>query len=124
LVAVADGHRGDLAKCFCIKAVILSQLHVGPHPEFCFRPSLEDVDMRWCPGVALIGIEEKTESFQGVALSRVLHEHAGISPDLAVRLERAGISTARHWMALQSAYELWQAELREQSTVQPLGMAG
>lgn len=58
-----------------------------------------------------------------VALSRVLHEHAGISPDLAVRLERAGISTARHWMALQSAYELWQAEHREQPPVQPLGMA-
>ena len=30
-----------------------------------------------------------------VALSRVLHGHARISPNLAVRLEEAGVSTAR-----------------------------
>lgn len=30
-----------------------------------------------------------------VALSRVLNGRAGISPDLAIRLERAGVSTAR-----------------------------
>ncbi len=55
-----------------------------------------------------------------VQLSRILNERAGISPDLAVRLERAGISTARQWMALQSSYELWQAEHREQPTVKRL----
>ena len=33
-------------------------------------------------------------------LSRVLHGYAGISPDLAVGLERAGVSTARSWMTL------------------------
>ncbi|MCG5534653.1 HigA family addiction module antitoxin [Ectothiorhodospira mobilis] len=55
-----------------------------------------------------------------VQLSRVLNERAGISPDLAVRLERAGISTARHWMALQSSYELWQAEQRSQPDVERL----
>lgn len=41
-----------------------------------------------------------------VALSRVLHGHARITPNLAVRLEAAGVSTARAWMALQSAYDL------------------
>ncbi|SFM69201.1 addiction module antidote protein, HigA family [Ectothiorhodospira mobilis] len=55
-----------------------------------------------------------------VQLSRVLNERAGISPDLAVRLERAGISTARQWMALQSSYELWQAEQRSQPDVERL----
>lgn len=55
-----------------------------------------------------------------VQLSRILNERAGISPDLAVRLERAGISTARQWMALQSAHELWQAEHREQPAVKRL----
>ena len=38
-----------------------------------------------------------------VALSRVLNGHAAISPSLALRLERAGVSTARFWMALQAA---------------------
>nr|WP_203225350.1 HigA family addiction module antitoxin [Ectothiorhodospira haloalkaliphila] len=55
-----------------------------------------------------------------VQLSRVLNERAGISPDLAVRLERAGISTARQWMALQSSYKLWQAEQRSQPDVERL----
>lgn len=41
-----------------------------------------------------------------VTLSRVLHGHAGISPNLAVRLEEAGVGTARAWLAMQTAYDL------------------
>ena len=41
-----------------------------------------------------------------VTLSRVLHGHAGISPNLAVRLEAAGVGTARAWLAMQSAFDL------------------
>jgi addiction module HigA family antidote len=41
-----------------------------------------------------------------VALSRVLHGHARISPNLAVRLEQAGVGTARAWLAMQSAHDL------------------
>ena len=37
-----------------------------------------------------------------VALSRVLNARAGLSPDLAVRLEGAGVRTARAWLSLQS----------------------
>lgn len=55
-----------------------------------------------------------------VALSRVLNGKAAISPDLAVRLENAGVSTARAWMALQANYELAQAAHRPQPKVQPL----
>ncbi|HET7388381.1 MAG TPA: HigA family addiction module antitoxin [Nocardioidaceae bacterium] len=36
-----------------------------------------------------------------VALSSVLHGHARISPNLAARLEEAGIGTARAWLAMQ-----------------------
>jgi len=41
-----------------------------------------------------------------VTLSRVLHGHARISPGLAVRLEEAGVGTARAWLAMQSAHDL------------------
>lgn len=41
-----------------------------------------------------------------VTLSRVLHGHARVSPNLAVRLEQAGAGTARAWLAMQSAYDL------------------
>lgn len=56
-------------------------------------------------------------------LSRVINGRAGISPDLAIRLERAGVSTARFWMTLQTNYELAQAEQRKQPPVKPLRAA-
>lgn len=59
-----------------------------------------------------------------VALSRVLNGKAGISPDFAIRLERAGVSTAaRFWMTLQANYELAQALKRKQPSVTPLQAA-
>lgn len=57
------------------------------------------------------------------SLSRVINGRAGISPDLAIRLERAGVSTARFWMTLQTNYELSQAEQRKQPIVQRLQSA-
>ncbi len=51
---------------------------------------------------------------------RLAPGHAAISPALAVRLERAGAGTARHWLAMQTAYDLWQAEHSEQPEVRQL----
>jgi len=89
-----------------------------PHPGELLR---EDV-------LLPLGIEV-TEAAQRLgmsrtALSRVINGHAGISPDLAVRLERAGVSSARFWMTLQANYELSLAEQREQPPVVPLQQAG
>jgi antitoxin HigA-1 len=85
-----------------------------PHPGELLR---EDV-------LAPLGIEV-TDAAQRLgmsrtSLSRVINGHAGISPDLAVRLERAGVSTARFWMTLQANYELSLAEQRDQPEVVPL----
>lgn len=41
-----------------------------------------------------------------VTLSRVLHAHARISTQLAIRLEEAGAGTARAWLSMQTAYDL------------------
>lgn len=51
------------------------------------------------------------------ALSRVMNGRAGISPDLAIRLEMAGISTARFWTALQAEYDLAQARQHKQPSI-------
>lgn len=56
--------------------------------------------------------------FARETFSRILHGHAPVSPDLAVRLERAGVSTAQLWLSMQSAYDLWQAEHREQPVIE------
>ncbi len=58
-----------------------------------------------------------------VALSRVLNEKAAISPDLAVRLEMAGVSTARAWLAMQSNYDLALARKHPQPAIQTLQTA-
>ncbi|WP_448003370.1 HigA family addiction module antitoxin [Agromyces bauzanensis] len=41
-----------------------------------------------------------------VTLSRVLHGHARVTPNLAIRLEEAGVGTARAWLAMQIAFDL------------------
>ena len=55
-----------------------------------------------------------------VALSRVVNGHAGISPELAIRLEQAGVSTARFWMSLQTNFDLAAARNRKLPKVERL----
>ncbi|MDR1685680.1 MAG: HigA family addiction module antidote protein [Desulfovibrio sp.] len=84
-----------------------------PHPGELLR---EDV-------IVELGISVKEAAerlgISRVSLSRVLNGKAGISPDLAVRLERAGISTARAWLAMQANYALAQAAKNPQPVVRP-----
>lgn len=54
------------------------------------------------------------------ALSRVLNGKAGISPELALRLEAAGVSEAKFWLNLQLNYELAQARLMKRPVVKPI----
>ena len=61
-----------------------------------------------------------------VTLSRMLNGHAGILPEMALRLEAwLGVERggdARIWLAEQNAYDMWQAEQKFRETpmhVQP-----
>jgi addiction module HigA family antidote len=88
-------------------------MHNHPHPGEILREGvLEPLGLSVTDAAARLGMAR-------VSLSRVLNGKAGISPDLAVRLERAGVSTARFWMNLQSNYELAQALERPQPPVTP-----
>lgn len=89
-------------------------MHDHPHPGEILR---EDV-------LAPLGLTvTKAAQRLGMTrpnLSRVLNGKAGISPELALRLELAGVSTARFWMALQVNYELSEAAKRPPRDVTPL----
>jgi addiction module HigA family antidote len=85
-----------------------------PHPGELLR---EDVIKPL--GLAVTDAAERL-GMSRIALSRVLNGRAGISPDLAIRLERAGISTARFWMSLQANYQLSRAMAREQPPIKQL----
>ena len=85
-----------------------------PHPGSLLR---EDV-------LAPLGLPVKEASerlgMSRVALSRVLNGRAGVSPDLAIRLEKAGVSTAHFWVALQANYDLALAMRHDQPPVRAL----
>lgn len=53
-------------------------------------------------------------------LSRITAGRSGITPDLAIRLELAGVGTARFWMALQTNFELSEALKRKRPEVKLL----
>jgi antitoxin HigA-1 len=42
----------------------------------------------------------------------LLNGRQGISPDMAIRLEKAGWGTAQSWLRNQLTYDLWQAKQR------------
>jgi len=46
------------------------------------------------------------------ALSDLLNGHSGVSPDMAIRLEKVGWSTADHWLRMQLQRDLWVARRR------------
>ncbi|HLS69709.1 MAG TPA: HigA family addiction module antitoxin [Kiloniellales bacterium] len=89
-------------------------MHNPPHPGEILK---EDVIVPL--GLSVTETAERL-SMSRAALSRVLNGKAGISPDLAIRLEQAGVSTARAWLAMQANYELWQAMQHEQPPVRAL----
>ena len=42
------------------------------------------------------------------SLSELLNGRMGVSPKMAVRLEKQGWSSAEVWLALQADYDLWR----------------
>lgn len=92
-------------------------MHNPSHPDEILREDvIEELGLTVTDAAQRLGIAR-------VALSRVLNAHAASSPDLEVRLELAGLSTARFWLAPQSAYGLAQARKAEHPGVQLLASA-
>jgi antitoxin HigA-1 len=44
------------------------------------------------------------------SLSELLNGRNGISADMALRLEKGGLSTAQSWLRSQLSYDLWRAK--------------
>lgn len=87
-------------------------LHDPPHPgSILLRDVLPALNMTCTEFASRLGFARET-------LSRIMHGRAPVSPDLAVRLERAGISTARMWLAVQADYDLWHAARRPQPLIE------
>ncbi len=46
------------------------------------------------------------------SLSELLNGRAGVSAEMAIRLEKAGWSTAEAWLRMQVQFDLWHARQR------------
>lgn len=78
-----------------------------PHPGLSIKDAcLDPLQLSVTEAAKILGIARHT-------LSRILNGHAGISAEMAIRLEKAGWSNADHWLRMQMAYDLAQARLHE-----------
>ena len=51
------------------------------------------------------------------ALSDLVNCHSGVSPELAIRLEKVGWSSADHWLRMQGQRDLWEVRQRSDRIV-------
>jgi len=49
------------------------------------------------------------------SMSELINGRNGVSADMALRLEKAGWSTALSWLRNQASYDLWQARNRDEA---------
>ena len=74
-----------------------------PHPGHSIKDAcLDPLNLTVTEGARKLGVARHT-------LSRVINGHAAISPEMALRLEKIGWSTAESWLRMQLAYDLAQA---------------
>lgn len=90
----------------------MARMHNPPHPGETLR---EDV----LPALGLSVTQAAKElGINRVTLSRILNGKAGISVDLALRLEAwLDGPSAESWLKGQLAHDLWQAEQRCRTNV-------
>ena len=73
------------------------------HPgEIVREECLKPLELSVTAGARVLGVTRQ-------ALNNLVNEKAAISPEMAIRLEKAFGSSAEMWLGLQSAFDLAQA---------------
>jgi antitoxin HigA-1 len=84
----------------------MARMHDPPHPgEVIKELCLDPLGLTVTAAPDGLGVSRRT-------LSTLLNGHAGISPDMAIRLSKAFGRSPESWLQLQLQYDLWQAEQR------------
>jgi antitoxin HigA-1 len=84
-----------------------------PHPGFGIRDLIEDAGMGVTDAARKLGVTRQ-------ALNNLVNGKAGISPEMAIRLEKVFGGTAEQWLRVQTAYELAQARERQEEITEGL----
>jgi addiction module HigA family antidote len=78
-------------------------MHSPPHPGRLIRQEcLEPLALTVTEGARVLGVTRQ-------ALNNLVNEKGGISPEMAIRLEKAFGGSADLWLRMQAAYDLAQA---------------
>ncbi len=86
-------------------------MHSPPHPGRHVRETcLEPLKLSVTAASKALGVTRQT-------LNNLVNEKAGISPEMAIRLEKMGWGTADGWLRLQMNYDLAQVRRREKEIV-------
>lgn len=79
-------------------------MHNPPHPgEFITATYMEPFDLSCRYLASKLDVAAST-------LNRILKGQSGVSPEMALRLSKALGRTPESWLAMQYAYDLWQAK--------------
>ncbi|HXC34108.1 MAG TPA: HigA family addiction module antitoxin [Verrucomicrobiae bacterium] len=74
-----------------------------PHPgRIVLEEILQPLGLSVTAGARVLGVSRQ-------ALNNVVNERAGISPEMAIRLEKAFGGTAQTWLRMQSNHDLARA---------------
>lgn len=80
-----------------------------PHPGLSVRyDCLEPLGIAVTKGAEILGVTRQ-------ALNNLVNGKTGISPEMAIRLDKAFGGTAEAWLSLQTAFDLAQARKKERS---------
>jgi addiction module HigA family antidote len=96
----------------------MTRMHNPPHPG----EVLQDTVLRADGGLTVTAFAKRL-GVSRVALSRVVHSHAAVSAELAIRLAAALSTSAESWLRMQVAYDLWQAAKKKRPKIVPLESA-
>ena len=81
-------------------------MHDPPHPgEIIREDCLKPLGLSVTAAAQWLGVSRQT-------LSELLNGRNGVSAEMAIRLEKAGWSTAETWLGVQLAHDLWHARRR------------
>jgi len=87
----------------------MKRMHNPAHPGEVIREAcLAPLGLSVTDAAKGLGVTRK-------ALSELLNGHSGVSPEMAIRLEKAGWSTAETWLRMQMQHDLWQARQKAKS---------
>jgi addiction module HigA family antidote len=83
------------------------RMHNPPHPgEIIKADCLDPLELSVTEGAKVLRVTRQT-------LSNLVNGRAGVSPEMAIRLEKAFGGDAETWLRLQMNFDIWNARQHE-----------